>query len=85
MEPLRQVIIYTLRRDVFTGSLLMASIWGYSANSVTVTQPITFSSYGTGAKPSCNIRREVQRMSYTKGGILDCRVDYVVLDGLNFT
>ena len=77
--------IYFKKGDVFTGSLLMASIWGYSANSGTVTQPITFSSYGTGAKPI---------LQYPQGGttVVTQRVvfwfvgvDYVVVDGLNFT
>ncbi|MBC7534093.1 MAG: T9SS type A sorting domain-containing protein [Ferruginibacter sp.] len=77
--------IYFKKGDSFTGTLLMTSLWGYNANSGTASQPITFTSYGTGAKPL---------FQYPQGGTTrtDERiimqfigVDYVVVDGFNFT
>lgn len=73
------------RGEVFTGSVLMASIWGYSANSGTAAKPITFGAYGSGAKPV---------LQYPQGGSTQVtqrvvfwfvQVDYIVVDNLNFT
>lgn len=73
------------RGEIFTGSILMASIWGYSANSGTAAKPIVFGAYGTGVKPV---------MQYPQGGTTTVTqrvvlwfvaVNYIVVDGLNFT
>ncbi len=71
--------------DMFTGTLLVSNIWGYTANSGTATNPITFSTYGTGNKPI---------FQYPTGGTTAAEnrilmrfvgVKYYVIDGFNFT
>ncbi|MFT3911845.1 MAG: T9SS type A sorting domain-containing protein [Ferruginibacter sp.] len=71
--------------DVFTGSLLMASIWGYSAQSGTATSPITFSSYGTGAKPVLQFPSGGSTQVSQRVVFWFVAVNYIVVDGLNFT
>lgn len=71
--------------DMFTGTLLVSNIWGYTANSGTATSPITFSTYGTGNKPI---------FQYPTGGTTTAEnrilmrfvgVKHYVIDGFNFT
>ncbi|MEO8768986.1 MAG: T9SS type A sorting domain-containing protein [Ferruginibacter sp.] len=77
--------IYFKKGDVFSENLLIASIWGYSANSGTATQPITLSSYGTGAKPIFQYPAGATNLASQRSIIWLMGVNYIVVDGINFT
>ncbi|MBU3714435.1 MAG: hypothetical protein FGM46_05745, partial [Ferruginibacter sp.] len=71
--------------DIFTGTLLVSNIWGYSAKSGTASNPIVFSTYGSGNKPI---------FLYPSGGTTSAEnrilmrfvgVSNYVIDGFNFT
>lgn len=73
------------RGDSFTGSIIIGSIWGKRAKSGTAANPITFSAYGTGAKPiflypTGGTTNVTGRITMTIVG-----VDYYIFDNLNFT
>ncbi len=64
--------------DSFTGTIMWATIYGGSCPSGTATSPITFGSYGTGAKPIFQ--------AVTPSGIFwILGPSYIVIDGLNIT
>lgn len=73
------------RGDSFTGKVIIGSIWGKKAKSGTAASPITFSAYGTGAKPQFlyptgGTTNVTNRITMTIVG-----VDYYIFDNLNFT
>jgi len=71
--------------DVFTGTLLVASIWGYNARSGTSTNPITIGTYGTGAKPIFLYPQGGSTAPELRVTMWFVGVNYYVIDGLNYT
>ncbi len=65
------------RGQVWTGTLLVSTIWGYNGKSGTRTNPIYIGAYGTGAKP--RITGATTRGSFTLNGVKN-----YIIDGLNF-
>lgn len=77
--------IYFKKGDNFTGTLMMTSLWGHNAKSGTATQPITFTSYGTGAKPLFQFPQGSSTRVPDRIIMQFIGVDYIVVDGFNFT
>lgn len=77
--------IYFKKGDNFTGTLMMTSLWGYNAKSGTATQPITFTSYGTGAKPLFQYPQGSSTRVPDRIIMQFIGVDYIVVDGFKFT
>ncbi|MCX6323055.1 MAG: T9SS type A sorting domain-containing protein [Sphingobacteriales bacterium] len=71
--------------DVFTGTLLVASIWGYTARSGTATNPITVGTYGSGAKPIFQYPQGGNTAPELRVIMRFVGVNYYVIDGLNYT
>lgn len=65
------------RGQVWTGTLLVSTIWGYNGKSGTRTNPIFIGAYGAGAKP--RITGATTMASFTFNGVKN-----YVIDGLNF-
>lgn len=65
------------RGQVWNGTLLVSTIWGYNGKSGTRANPIYIGAYGTGAAP--RITGATTRGSFTFNGVKN-----YIIDGLNF-
>ena len=74
--------IYFKKGDNFIGGMYWSTLFGNTAVSGTAGNPITFSSYGTGAKPifqvTPNANLGVSMLSFVG-------VNYITIDGFNIT
>lgn len=71
--------------ETFTGILKWTTIWGQHCASGTALQPITFAGYGNGANPIFYYPVADKAIAENRVLMLFSGVDYIVIDGLDFT